>query len=83
MGLAGDIHFGTFDLGAEIVKAIKDGTIKWGIDQQPFLQAYMPVVILANWDRYGVLPGNNINSGPGFVTKAGLEKVEEFAGEYR
>ena len=82
-GMAGAIHFGTFDLGAEIVKGIKDGTINWGIDQQPFLQAYMPVVILANWDRYGVLPGNNINSGPGFVTKDGLKKVEEFAGEYR
>lgn len=82
-GLAGKIHFGTFDLGPEIVKAIKDGTIKWGIDQQPFLQAYLPVVILANYDRYGVLPGNNINSGPGFVTKEGLAKIEKFAGEYR
>jgi simple sugar transport system substrate-binding protein len=82
-GMAGQIYFGTFDLGEEIVKAIKEGVIKWGIDQQPFLQAYMPVVILANYDRYGVLPGNNINSGPGFVTKDGLEKVEKFAGEYR
>jgi simple sugar transport system substrate-binding protein len=83
MGIAGDIYFGTFDLGTEIVTAIKDGTIKWGIDQQPFLQAYLPVVVLTNWDRYGVLPGNNINSGPGFVTADALAKVEEFAGEYR
>lgn len=82
-GLAGEIHFGTFDLGEEIVKAIREGTINWGIDQQPFLQAYMPVIILANWDRFGVLPGNNINSGPGFVTADGLAKVEQFAGEYR
>lgn len=82
-GLAGEIHFGTFDLGEEIVKAIRDGIIVWGIDQQPFLQAYMPVIILANWDRFGVLPGNNINSGPGFVTADGLTKVEQFAGEYR
>ncbi|WP_420010568.1 sugar ABC transporter substrate-binding protein [Tateyamaria sp.] len=83
MGLAGDIYFGTFDLGENIVKGIKSGIIEWGIDQQPFLQAYLPVVILANYDRYGVLPGNNINSGPGFVTADGLEKVEEFAGEFR
>jgi len=82
-GMAGDIYFGTFDLGAEIVKGIKEGPIQWGIDQQPFLQAYLPVVILANWDRYGVLPGNNINSGPGFVTKDGLTLVEKYAGEYR
>lgn len=82
-GMAGDIYFGTYDLGPEIVKAIKSGVIKWGIDQQPFLQAYLPVVILTNYDRYGVLPGNNINSGPGFVTADGLTKVEAFAGEYR
>jgi simple sugar transport system substrate-binding protein len=83
MGLAGDIYFGTFDLGENIVAAIQDGVIEWGIDQQPFLQAYLPIVVLANYHRYGVLPGNNINSGPGFVTADALEKVEEFAGEYR
>ncbi|MCP4074592.1 MAG: sugar ABC transporter substrate-binding protein [Gammaproteobacteria bacterium] len=82
-GLAGDIYFGTFDLGDNIVKGIKSGIIQWGIDQQPFLQAYLPVVVLTNYDRYGVLPGNNINSGPGFVTKDGLTLVEKYAGEYR
>lgn len=82
-GMAGDIYFGTFDLGSEIVEAIKGDVIEWGIDQQPFLQAYLPVIVLANYHRFGVLPGNNINSGPGFVTKDALEKVEQFAGEYR
>ncbi|MEM9060692.1 MAG: sugar ABC transporter substrate-binding protein [Pseudomonadota bacterium] len=82
-GMAGDIYFGTFDLGDEIVKGIKAGVINWGIDQQPFLQAYLPVVVLTNYHRYGVLPGNNINSGPGFVTKDGLTLVEKYAGEYR
>jgi len=41
------------------------------------------VIVMANYHRYGVLPGNNINSGPGFVTADGLAKVEEFAGEFR
>jgi len=82
-GMAGQIYFGTFDLGANIVEGIKAGTINWGIDQQPFLQAYLPVVVLTNYHRYGVLPGNNINSGPGFVTSDGLEMVEKYAGEYR
>ena len=82
-GMAGDIYFGTFDLGDEIVKGIKAGVINWGIDQQPFLQAYLPVVVLTNYHRFGVLPGNNINSGPGFVTADGLTMVEKFAGEYR
>ena len=83
LGLAGDIYFGTFDLGGDIVEGIQNGVIQWGIDQQPFLQAYLPVVVLTNYHRYGVLPGNNINSGPGFVTADALELVSELAGEYR
>ena len=83
LGMAGDIYFATFDLSEEIVKAIKDDIIAFGIDQQPYLQGYLPVVVLALYNRYGVLPGNNINSGPGFVTKDSVELVEELAGEYR
>lgn len=83
MGLAGDIYFGTFDLGGDIVQGIRDGVIAWGIDQQPFLQAYLPVIVMANYHRFGVLPGNNINSGPGFVTADDLDLVADLAGEFR
>ena len=82
-GLSGEIFFGTFDLSSEIADGIKSGVIAFAIDQQPFLQGYLPVVILTNLTRYGVVPGNSINSGPGFVTKSNLALVEEFAGVYR
>ena len=83
IGRAGDIHFGTFDLSGEIAKAIKSGVIAFAIDQQPYLQGYLPVVILTNLARYGVLPSGNINSGPGFVVKNNIALVEKYAGEYR
>jgi simple sugar transport system substrate-binding protein len=83
MQLGGKIPFGTFDLSAGIASAIKDGVIDFAIDQQPYLQGYMPVVLLALYDRIGVMPGNNINSGPGFVTKDSIGLVEKLAGEYR
>ena len=82
-GRAGDIHFGTFDLSSEIAKAIKAGVIAFAIDQQPYLQGYLPVVILTNFVRYGVLPAGNINSGPGFVVKNNIALVEKYAGEFR
>lgn len=82
-GQAGDIHFGTFDLSGEIADAIKGDVIAFAIDQQPYLQGYLPVVILTNLARYGVVPGNSINSGPGFVTKDNIALVEKYAGEYR
>ncbi|MCH7486319.1 MAG: sugar ABC transporter substrate-binding protein [Proteobacteria bacterium] len=83
IGRSGDIHFGTFDLSGEIAKAIKSDVIAFAIDQQPFLQGYLPVIILTNLARYGVVPSGHINSGPGFVVKNNIALVEKYAGEYR
>lgn len=82
-GLAGEIKFATFDLSPEIAQAIKDGTIDFAIDQQPYLQGSLPVVFLTDYIRYGVIPGNSVNSGPGFITKDNIEQVEALAGQYR
>jgi len=80
---AGKIYFGTFDLSADIAKAIKSDVISFAIDQQPYLQGYMPVTVLSLYSRYGIAPSNNINSGPGFITKENIEQVEKLAGEVR
>lgn len=76
-------NFITFDLSADISQGIKDGIVESAIDQQPYLQGYLPVVLLTEYKRYGVLPANNINTGPGFVTKDNIAMVEKLAGEYR
>ncbi len=83
LGMNGAIPFGTFDLSAKIADGIKKGDIDFAIDQQPYLQGYLPVVILTNYVRYGVLPSGDINSGPGFITKDNIGLVEKYAGEYR
>ena len=83
LGLSGEIHFGTFDLSEEIAARVKDGSIAFAIGQQPYLQGYMPVIILTNLARYGVVPSGHMNSGPGFITNANIALVEQYAGEYR
>ena len=83
LGKAGDIVLGCFDLGPAIVDGIIDGTVAYAIDQQQFLQGYLPVVVLALNARNGTLPGNSINSGPGFVTQANVELVQKLAGVER
>jgi len=47
MGLAGKTWFATFDFSEDIAKGIKDGEVKFAIDQQPYLQGYIPVAVLA------------------------------------
>ncbi|TGG95203.1 sugar ABC transporter substrate-binding protein [Natronospirillum operosum] len=80
---AGELYFATFDLSGEISEAIKSGTIDFAIDQQPYLQGYMPVIMLSLYSRYGIIPSNHMNSGPGFITADNIELVEELAGEIR
>jgi simple sugar transport system substrate-binding protein len=73
------IHLATFDLSADVLTAIKDGKMDFAIDQQQFLQGYMPIVILTNYAETRNLPTGNgqglIMTGPGFVTQADAEAV--------
>ena len=62
---------------------MKDGIVDVAVDQQPFIQGYGSVEVIANYLRYGVLQANDIASGPGLVTKDTLEQVVALAGKYR
>ena len=73
----GDVAFGTFDLGPEVLRAVREGQIEFAIDQQPFLQGYLPIVLLTQYELYGVLPaqGSVVPTGPSFVTKRDVGRV--------
>jgi simple sugar transport system substrate-binding protein len=75
-GMIGKIKFGTFDLSPTVLQAIADKQMDFAIDQQQFLQGYLPVVIMANYLKYGLLPANeSILTGPGFVTAENAKQV--------
>ncbi len=110
-GLSGKLFFATFDLSDEISAGIKSGAVAFAIDQQPYLQGYIPVAEMATmkslhttdakkaaeavkanaktqarFAEYGLAPAygaRHIGSGPGFVTKDNIGKVEKYAGQYR
>ncbi|MEU7748252.1 sugar ABC transporter substrate-binding protein [Nonomuraea sp. NPDC049158] len=72
---------GTFDLSGDVVAAIKDGEILFAVDQQQYLQGYLPIVFLYLYKNNlntvgGGLP---VNTGPGFVTKDNAEQVAKLA----
>ena len=72
---------GTFDTNAELVNAIKDGSVAWAIDQQPYLQGYIAVgsiwLYVTNGNTVG--GGENVATGPSFVDETNVDKVTEFA----
>ena len=79
-----DVHLACFDLSPEVINLIKAGKVAYTIDQQQYLQGYMPIVVLHLYNNYaGMLPGANIPSGPGFVDASNAEGVAEQAGVNR
>ncbi len=59
----------SFDLSAGFLQSIVDGEAAFAIDQQQFLQGYLPVSFLAMNAEYGLVPGGNVPSGPNLVTQ--------------
>jgi simple sugar transport system substrate-binding protein len=73
----GRVKIGTFDLGPDVLAAVRDGKLLFAVDQQPYLQGYLPVVMLANKARYGLFPsqGDVVATGAQFVTHANAEQA--------
>jgi simple sugar transport system substrate-binding protein len=72
----GLVTVGTFDLGPEVLAAVEDRRIAFAIDQQPYLQGYWPVAMLAQHARFGLFPeeGDVVATGPNFVDTAAEAK---------
>ncbi|MGX5802535.1 sugar ABC transporter substrate-binding protein [Bradyrhizobium sp. Arg314] len=79
VGKIGKINVATFDLSADFLKAVAAGDAAFAIDQQQFLQGYLPVVFLANYAKYGLISGGNVPSGPNLITKDKAAQVVELS----
>lgn len=76
-----DVMVASFDLSANFLQSIVDGDAAFAIDQQQFLQGYLPVVFLANANQYGLMPGGDVPSGPNLVTADKAEQVIELSAQ--
>jgi len=79
-----NIHLTCMDLTAKIIDLIKTGQVAYTIDQQPYLQGYLPVTFLHLYNHNArQLPGSNVLSGPGFVDRSNAAAVAALAGKTR
>ncbi len=76
-----DVQLATFDLNADVTKAIADGKMLFAVDQQQYTQGYMPIVMLtlykSNLNTIG--GGHPVLTGPGYVTKENADEVADLA----
>jgi simple sugar transport system substrate-binding protein len=80
-GAGSSAQVATFDLSGDVVAAIEDGEILFAVDQQQYLQGYLPVVFLYlnNTNANTVGGGLPVLTGPGFVTADNAAEVADLA----
>jgi simple sugar transport system substrate-binding protein len=76
LGQTGTIPLATFDLSPEVLEGVRDGNVLFAIDQQQYLQGYLPVVLLTLYAKnLNTVANPVIMTGPGFVTAENAERV--------
>ena len=81
LDVLGKVKFGTFDLSPGVLEAIRDGKMMFAIDQQQFLQGYLPIELLNLYHKYGLMPAGTVMTGPGFVTKDTAAQVIDLSAQ--
>ena len=79
--LGSSVTLATFDLSGDVVSAIQNGEILFAVDQQQYLQGWLPITFLYLYKQNlntvgGGLP---VHTGPGFVTKENAAQVAQLA----
>ena len=72
------LQIGGFDLSPDLIDQISAGKVAFTVDQQQYLQGYLPIVLTylqaTNLNTAG--GGQPILTGPGFVDKDNVEAVK-------
>ena len=81
IGRADAVKVATFDLGPDVLRAVRAHQLLFAVDQQAYLQGYLPIVLLTERARYGLFPaqGDVLPTGPNFVTARDAGKAIELS----
>jgi simple sugar transport system substrate-binding protein len=80
-GASSDAKIATFDITPSVLKDITAGTVLFAVDQQQYLQGYLPIVFLKLFKQNANTVGGGLPvlTGPGFVDKSNAATVEKLA----
>lgn len=76
-----DVALATFDLSPDVLSAIDSGEMLFAVDQQQYLQGYLPIEFLKLYSENlnTVGGGQPVLTGPGFVDESNAAQVIDLA----
>jgi simple sugar transport system substrate-binding protein len=80
-GASSSAKLATFDLNPGVIKDITAGNVEFAVDQQQYLQGYLPIVFLKLFKNNANTVGGGLPvlTGPGFVDKGNASTVSKLA----
>ena len=79
-GRSGSVRLATFDTSPEVLRAIAEGELLFAVDQQMYLQGYLPIVLLTlHTSNLNTLANDVIRTGPSFITSENAERLIELS----
>lgn len=76
----GEVRLATFDTSPEVLQAVVDGEMLFAIDQQMYLQGYLPIVFLTlHTSNLNSFANDVIRTGPSFITQENAERLIELS----
>lgn len=72
----------TFDTDKELVDKIKDGSVEFAVDQQPYLQGYLAIDAFWLYLTNGNYSGGGsepVLTGPAFIDEENIDDIADFA----
>ncbi len=76
----GTVLLGGFDLVPEVVQQMQTGYVQVQVDQQPYMQGFMPVMEVYLADKIGLAPAD-IDTGQGIVTPEQADDIMELSAQ--
>lgn len=77
LGLKGKVYVATIDVDDKILEGIQKDLVIAAVSQQPFAQGFLPVIFMYLYVKYGVMPPEQVPTGPTIIDKNLLSLVEK------
>ncbi|WP_135451250.1 sugar ABC transporter substrate-binding protein [Tabrizicola caldifontis] len=76
----GKVLLGGFDLVPEVVEQMQKGYVQVQVDQQPYMQGFIPVMMVYLNETIGLAPAD-VDTGQGIVTPADADAIMELSAQ--
>lgn len=76
----GDVLLGGFDLVPEVLREMQSGYVQVQVDQQPYMQGFIPVMQVYLAENFGLAP-TDVDTGQGIILQGDVDQILDLSAQ--